>query len=573
MPKMVKRNIHLLFAVFLISILAYSGTLSNGFVFDDNFQVLQNRWITDPSSIKKIFFSSVWDFEGHGGSIAYNSYRPLIHVAYIAVYRFFGLDPAAYHALNVLLHALNAALVFITASVLVSKASIGAAPRPYAAYLPFFAATIFALHPAGAEAVSWVACVTELLYTLFFLLSFLAFIVTDKTRAPLLSAALFFVALLSKETALALPVVIWAYDRCGERGVSNKAGGLVRRYGPFAVAIVIYLLLRAYSLGGMAPGQSKHQYLNAYQVFLNVPLLMAGYMRFLVIPSDLTVFHVFAPVFGLNDLRLLVSVAVMVVMAFVFVKTFRSDKRIFFSLTLMVAPLLPVMYIPGIGRNPFAERYMYLPVVGFALSLLYLSDRLLGKATMKRAWSAFALLATTVVVVYAFIVVTRIPEWRDDGTLWRSAIEQDPANYYAMNELAGLLLERKAYDEAADIAGRSVEINSLRPTQDARILGRAHFTIATALRLKGFKDGKADTVLIEGALFHYKEALKVFKAKNDLKAVYNDLGAFQMALGRSDDAVKSFEAALLAVPDDNILLRNLQIARKAAVSTGAKGPR
>lgn len=568
---MVKRNIHLLLAVLLISILAYSGTLSNGFVFDDNFQLLQNRWITDPSSIKKIFFSSVWDFEGHGGSIAYNSYRPLIHVAYISVYRFFGLDPAAYHALNVILHALNSALVFITASLLLSRAP-GAASRPYAAYLPFFAATIFVLHPAGAEAVSWVACVTELLYTLFFLLSFLAFIGTDKARAPLLSAAFFFVALLSKETALALPVVIWAYDRCGERGVSNRAGALVR-YGPFAVAIVIYLLLRAYSLGGMAPGQSKHAYLNAYQVLLNVPLLMAGYMRFLVIPSDLTVFHVFAPVFGLNDLRLLVSAAVMAVMAFVFVKAFRSDKRMFFSLTLMVAPLLPVMYIPGIGRNPFAERYMYLPVVGFALSLLYLSDRLLEKAAMRRAWSAFALLATTVVAVYAFVVVTRIPEWRDDGTLWRSAIEQDPANYYAMNELAGLLLERKAYDEAADIAGRSVEINSLRPAQDARILGRAHFTIATALRLNGVKDGKADTGSIEGALFHYNEALKVFKAKNDLKAVYNDLGAFQMTLGRSDDAVKSFEAALLAVPDDNILLRNLQIARKAAVSRVAKGPR
>lgn len=569
---MVKRNIHLLFAVLFISVLAYSGTLSNGFVFDDNSQVLQNRWISDPSSLKKIFFSSVWDFEGHGGSIAYNSYRPLIHVAYISVYRFFGLDPAAYHALNVVLHAMNSALVFITASVLVSKPSAVAAPRPYAAYLPFFAATIFALHPAGAEAVSWVACVTELLYTLFFLLSFLAFIGTGTGRATFLSAAFFFIALLSKETALVLPLVLFAYDRLGERGVSSRAGGLVRRYGPFAVAIVIYLLLRAYALGGMAPGQSKHPYLNAYQVLLNVPLLMAGYMRFLVIPSDLTVFHVFAPVFGLNDLRLLVSVAVLVAMAFVFVKTFRSDKRMFFSLTLMVAPLLPVMYIPGIGRNPFAERYMYLPVAGFALSLLYLSDRLLQKTTTKRAWSAFALGATLLVAVYALTVVTRIPDWRDDAALWMSAIEQDPANYYAMNELAGLLLERKAYDEAADIAGRSVEMNSLRPAPDTRILGRAHFTTATALRLKGLDNGKADERLLEGAIIHYNEALKAFRAKSDLKSVYNDLGGCQMVLGRTEDAVRSFEAALRLAPDDKVLSRNLQIARKSA-SMGERAPR
>lgn len=567
---MVKRNIHLLFAVLFISVLAYSGTLSNGFVFDDNSQVLQNRWISDPSSLKKVFFSSVWDFEG--GSIAYNSYRPLIHVAYISVYRFFGLDPAAYHALNVVLHAMNAALVFITASVLVPKPSAGAAPRPYAAYLPFFAATIFALHPAGAEAVSWVACVTELLYTLFFLLSFLAFIGTGTGRAAFLSAALFFIALLSKETALVLPLVLFAYDRCGERGVSSRAGGLVRRYGPFAVAIVIYLLLRAYALGGMAPGQSKHPYLNAYQVLLNVPLLMAGYMRFLVIPSDLTVFHVFAPVFGLNDLRLLVSVAVLVAMAFVFVKTFRSDKQMFFSLTLMVAPLLPVMYIPGIGRNPFAERYMYLPIAGFALSLLFLSGRLLQKATTKRAWSAFALGATLLVAVYALTVVTRIPDWRDDAALWMSAIEQDPANYYAMNELAGLLLERKAYDEAADIARRSVEMNSLRPAPDTRILGRAHFTTATALRLKGLDNGKADERLLEGAIIHYNEALKAFRAKSDLKSVYNDLGGCQMVLGRTEDAVRSFEAALRLAPDDKVLSRNLQIARKSA-SMGERAPR
>src|SRR3989338_11160465 len=179
--------------ILITSIGVYLNTLPNGFVYDDEFQVLKNPWIKDVRYIPEIFLSDVWAFEGKGLS---NYYRPLMHMIYMIDYYIFGLKPWGFHLTNIIFHAGVSVLVFIIASILInqshdlnpksqilkSKSNIQDSKSKILSPA-FIAALLFAAHPIHTEAVTWVAGIPELSFTLFYLLSFYLYInpVRDKS--------------------------------------------------------------------------------------------------------------------------------------------------------------------------------------------------------------------------------------------------------------------------------------------------------------------------------------------------------------------------------------------------------
>jgi hypothetical protein len=289
---------------------------------------------------------------------------------YILTYQLFGLHPLGFHLVNVILHCAVTILVFLTLRRLVPE------PRVTSAYVsaPFLAAILFATHPIHTEAVTWIAGLPDVAFTFFSLLSFYLYIRsrTCATFSYLGSLVCFAVAALFKEPALTLPAILFAYDfTC--RDERPDLLECVGRYVPYLLIGAAYLTLRIHVLNGFAPTKS-HGLLSSYLYAINVFPLFAQYLEKLVFPTDLNAFHVLHPVNSLLEWKAILSVLVMAVVVALAAVAFKKNKAAFLGMSLIVVPLLPVLYIPALGENTFAERYLYLPSVGYVLLVaLFLS--------------------------------------------------------------------------------------------------------------------------------------------------------------------------------------------------------
>ncbi|MBI5233516.1 MAG: hypothetical protein HY880_04105, partial [Deltaproteobacteria bacterium] len=345
--------------LFAVVAVVYSGSIKNGFVYDDNSQILANPWVRDMRFLPDILFSSIWAFieKDYSG----NYYRPVSNLAFMIEYHFFGPEPMGWHIVNIALHALNAAIVYFIARAMLKKLD-----KEAHRVVPLFAALVFAAHPVNSETVSWVSCVPELVYVLFFLLAFLFYM----RGYYYLSVFFFFLSVLSKETALALVVLFMFYDSLAGRLVSVLKS--YKRYAPYLVVALVYLVLRFYALGGFYSGEKMHPYLTSRQYFINIFPLLGDYVWALVFPLRHRPFPLFEPVFSVFEPRALVPLmftAGLAASALFFRK--KIQPMYLFFIAVILLPLLPVFYIPALSRNVFADRYLYLPSVGFSLLIAF----------------------------------------------------------------------------------------------------------------------------------------------------------------------------------------------------------
>ncbi|HKJ87227.1 MAG TPA: hypothetical protein VKA48_01720, partial [Gammaproteobacteria bacterium] len=273
--------------VFVISLGAYLHTLGHGFVYDDRAQVLENPWIRDPAYIREILTLPSWAFVTKEG----NFYRPVMHLVYMAEYHVFGLSPWGYHLVNVVLHSANALLVFVLARLVLTG---GAGPvKPGAGHpvlLPFLAGLLFALHPVNTEVANWVAAIPELTMTLSVVSSFCLYVIASRSEGravPLYAAslALYFVALLSKETGIVLVLLIVAWEVVRGRGIIGRW----RSLAGYPVVAAVYMAVRMKVLSGA--GLDRGAGPELYENILNVPPLLARYAGKLMVPVDLKVMY------------------------------------------------------------------------------------------------------------------------------------------------------------------------------------------------------------------------------------------------------------------------------------------
>jgi tetratricopeptide (TPR) repeat protein len=179
----------------LLTALAWSPSLRNGFCWDDRQLVVENEAITGPDAVTRAFATDFWESEERAGSSDY--WRPLITISYVLDRRLHGLAPAGYHASNVAAHA---AAVTLLALLLLR---LGAVPLAAGA-----AALLFGVHPALAESVAWVAGRTDVLAALFVLAYLLVDGASERSPARRIAAsAALALALLCKETAVVAPLL------------------------------------------------------------------------------------------------------------------------------------------------------------------------------------------------------------------------------------------------------------------------------------------------------------------------------------------------------------------------------
>jgi protein O-mannosyl-transferase len=422
----------------LFSVLPYCNSLLNGFVYDDTTQILDNPYILSFRYLPRIFTTAAWSYVGSGGYTNY--YRPVMTFGYLLCFQIFGAAPYGFHLANVFLHALVVCMLYVLTRRMFGSRAVA-----------FLAAALFALHPMHTESVDWVAAVTDIDVTLFFLLTFWFFLRVPKPEgkrsewAILGMAASFLLALCSKEQALMLPFLATVYEHFyrDDRG-KTKWREKVSRYYLLGILTFTYFLFREHMFGAFAP-IIGHSDVTRYQAFLSGIALLGEYIWKLLWPAALCAFYMFHPSTSPLDPSVLAGVAMVLGGAVLMGFLWRRHRAASFGLLWFMATIAPVLNVRVLASdNVFAERYLYLPSVGFcwlaAIGLMKLWQVISARSKAWR-WAWVGCLGA-LAALGAARIVTRNRVWRNEITFYTVTLQASPDAAPIYNNLGSVYWNR-----------------------------------------------------------------------------------------------------------------------------------
>ncbi len=403
----------------LATLAAYLPALRAGFIWDDDHYVTGNRTLTAPDALRRI-----WTEPG-----ATPQYYPLVFTTFWAEHRLWGLDPAGYHAVNVLLHAMNAVLVALLLKRL---------PMPGA----WLAGLLFALHPVHVESVAWITERKNVLSGLFYLLALGAFWTWEEKGSRWRyggALALFALALLAKSVTASLPCALFLLRWVRGRPLDRR----------FLASLLPFLLLGAAM--GLNTAHLERAHVRAvgpeWELSLLQRLSIAGralpfYLGKLAWPSGL-VFVQYpreVPPPGIS-LPLLWPLGVLAGGAALWLARGRTGRALqaaaaFFAVTLF--PALGFVNIYPMRYSFVADHYQYLASLG-PIALAAAAACRLPRVVLAPPLPALGILPFRQSRVY------ETPQ-----TLWEDVLSKNPRAWMAHDCLGQILANRK---RDADIDG------------------------------------------------------------------------------------------------------------------------
>ncbi|MCI0419552.1 MAG: tetratricopeptide repeat protein [Acidobacteria bacterium] len=551
-------------ALLLLSLTAagvYGPALDNGFVHDDKYQIVRNPQLHSDQPFYRLFTTDVWGYTTAGQESVSNYYRPLQMLTYRLTALWGGLSPRVFHGVNLLFHVLGTLMAYVVFRKLTGKFG-----------LALSAALLFALHPIHTEAVIWIAALTELGCAFFYFLAFYLFLQVYPSPQPVLgkskkskgssenkehlfwyqvgALAAFGAALLWKEMAVTFPLIVGGYAFLFS-GNSLPFGKKLQKavwYSlPFLGVLSIYLVMRFVALGYLSKVQHTWEMSKA-ELFLSMVSLLGKYWLHLFVPSQLNAFHLFEPVRSLRDPSFLLALSGIAALLVLAIRYRFSRPPVSLAIGWVFLTLLPVLNIQGLGLNVFAERYLYIPSLGFCLLVVLWAEMLLVRLPERSRSRTAAVLMIPVVTFYGFQVLRRIPDWKEDHVFFSRAVEASPRSASMRNSLAHVLREeRKDLDGAERESLRALEIAETASRPDKRQIAMACLNLSN----------------ISIQRQHYPKALELAEkglaTDNQLPMLHVARGVALVSLGRLEEARRVLLEAQQRQPNDEIVLHFLGI--------------
>ena len=566
----------------LLCLIVYFNSLSNGFVYDDYGLIIENRYIKQPGKfIASLFNQSYYKIAGLEAS-----YRPVASLSYLLAYSIAGLNPFYYHLASLLLHILSTLLVYCLANIILQYR-----------LRALLAACLFACHPVLSEAVNCISFNEDLLTTFFFLLALLVYIRIESEQvrfnigAYCLSLFFYLFGLLSKEMAITLPIIILLYDlilRDADRdtlsfkqrlNILKKRGSF---YAGYAAVSLFYLFLRFFLF--QIPGESlKSSYGSLLERIIYLPGHIFSFIRLIIFPTDLTADYVFAYPDSFFDAVNLVGFGVVIGLAGASYFIYRYSKEIFFGLWWCLITLLPVLNLIEI-YHPLAERYFYLPLIGFCLMVPIIIWGLAGRLITRtpRLNLVSSILILGIIGLYSTATIARNPDWQDNYSLWSKTLQTSPDSLVARGGLGMAYLEQGKLDKAHEQFDIAIKLypghhkgyynlgliyhrkgdlkKAMEYFQRAVIIKpefvRGHYNLATLYAKQGIMDM---------AIRYYT---KVIELDPDVVEAHYNLGMAYAMQSKLPQAVSEWEKVLQLEPRHTAARNNLAKAKKMMDSSG-----
>jgi tetratricopeptide (TPR) repeat protein len=514
-------------ALAAITLAAYVNGAGNGFVWDDVGIIVENPATRDVGGIGALALAP---------DMVKPYYRPVTRVSFLLDYVAFGMNASGFHAVSIAIHVANVLLLF----------ALGL--RLFGRRLPAFAAALLlAVHPVNVESVSFVSARNNLLALMFVLVAVHLLARAWERRRPWLFASLsgfsWFLALLSKESAAAAVVFFagWVLSPLIPAQVRRRTRLL--SLGPHLAFAVLYLVVRRIALGdvvgaGLGPGGV----IEALRVNYHV---VPRYLELIVFPARLTIFHS-VPETGPFAEPWLLGVWVALALGTVLLLRGRSVPALL-AVLWVAANYAPIANLVPIPSSAMAERFLYLPAVGVWVLVGAGIGALSRHAALGRTT---AVLGALCAAALAAKTVSRNVEWRDDVTLFRSAVRVDPASTVGLYNLGCALRERGDLEGARGAWERAIEV-------DPRNAG-ALAQLGTVFAIRGDL-ARAERLYVAALDANAEDAAVRF----NLAMVYD-------RLGRRAEAIARYDEFLRAAREDDAALVTRALERRTALH-GASG--
>jgi len=591
------------FLILAISIIVYLNSLNNSFHYDDKFYIVDNFYVRDIGNVPGAFlhpsYLAVGFPTGH--------YRPLLFSSYALNYLLGGLSPAGYRIINLAFHIGSAYMLFLILQAMLNShrdrpsglstqaaaSIVGDKPprynQPVAAgdvaaqdvaaqdvaagfslrstpvFIALASALIFAVHPFNSEVVNYISTRSSVMSAFFYLLAFYCWVRyrSQKFSYFYLSSLLaFLLGMLTKETVITLPVVLWFYDfyffrrlkpaaTCplkpaatntatpGDRPeglslhaitfyVARHARRLIA-YFPFVFILAgAYFAVRFLYWRSLIP-PFKRDLLT--QFYTEMPVL-AKYVRLLLIPVGLNVDH-YVAIYSRPALPAIGSFLFLILVIATGVWLFRS-KRIewrvvsFFIFWFFIV-LLPTTIMPL--NAILQENRGYLAGIAFAtligVSLWQGAEVAAGFSLRPKSGVGSQIsivLLSILIVIFSITTVQRNTVWRNGLTLWEDAVSKSSLSPVAHHNLAYYYEGEGKVRLAIQEYQRVVELDSSH--------AMSYYNLGRLYRGIGLTDE---------AIRAYKEAVRInpdyYKAYNNLGIIYDDVETQDLAIEEFKKAI------------------------------------
>ena len=568
--------------ILLLTAITCSGTLRFGFVYDDQSLIVQNPFLRAWHYVPQYFASSLWK---HTSPLApANYYRPLFLLLLRMNYAIFTDRPFGWHLAAVLLHLTVTWLVYVLLRQLTGQFT-----------LAWLGALIFGMHPIHHEAVAWISDTIESLVAVLLLSAFLCYLRSrERSRGAWVwmgtSCALYGSALLSKETAIILPLLVFAHGWI-EYPTGGKAPELqfVRRFlkaitpaASYLPIALVYLLVRNRVLLGVG---HPADYVSLGAWLMTVPSILLFYVKHWFLPFGFSEYYDvfyqtrFSLVHVLLPLTILIALG-----AGVWIWRERlGTKAAAHAIAWLIIPLLPALDTFVFKPEELVhDRYFHVASIGAALLVSLIVARAVRTrpALFGQPWHVVAT-AGALTVVLAFLTARATSPWASNYTLFSRAHQIAPSNAVATNNLGSELIIRGELD-----AAQALLEDGYRRHPDFRMefnLGRVqyakqHYPQAEAYTRQAlsvaplFPEAYVSLAQIELKQNRPAEALESMRHAvelNPYSAPFHTSYGIVLALnGDCKAASQQFETALALNPGEG--LTEMQLARcRAALSSTA----
>jgi tetratricopeptide (TPR) repeat protein len=526
--------------------------------FDDQIHVVNNPMVPGGltwGGIKWAFTTS------HAGY-----WCPMTWISFMLDWEIFRGRAGGFHFTNIVLHIANTLLLFWVL-------------RRYtkALWASFFVAALFGLHPLHVESVAWVTERKDVLSTLFWMLTMMAYLrYVERGTAwrYVIILACFALGLMAKPMVITLPFVLFIMDFWPLKRLWPEEGAGVPIFRLIIEKIPLLILSSASScatfvaqkIGGSVANSSVFPL--GYRVG-NALVSYCDYILKMFRPVELAVFYPH-PSAGIAIWKIAASAAVLLAITAV-VLLLRRRRYLLTGWLWYLGTLVPVIGLVQVGRQAMADRYTYIPLTGLFIMLVWLAGDITGK-WRNRAYLA-GLAGSIILGTLGVMAFRQVGYWRDTMSLFTHTAAVTTDNYLAYSSLGTIYAHNGDFERARSNIEKVMKVNVkeidvlYNVAKCLDMMGRADEAIEYYNRILAITPGETDTYIalaemeskrgnFERAMAMYREGLRYHPENGDL---HGRFGSLLLQTGLVDEAIKELETAV-ALKADSAIYANLGMA-------------
>ena len=501
-------------------LIIYAQTLNFDFInIDDRAYIYENRALLSGFNWKSVS----WAFTAFYSA----NWHPLTWLSHFLDYALFGLNAGGHHATNIVFHTINSILTFIVFRKLTDEFWKSA-----------MVAFLFAIHPAHVESVAWIAERKDVLSTMFWLLTMLAYFrlcdeatkrQSDKISPPvsrfvspsyILTILFFALGLMSKPMLVTLPFVLllcdfWALERL--KSVRDLKPLIIEKIPLFALTIIssVITFLAQSSIGAAVsletiPLQTR---------LINICLSYAKYVVMLFYPVNLGFWYPFEP--NVDSLEVIGAIVLLLGISIYCWRERKRRKYLLMGWLWFLGTLVPVIGLVQVGLQSLADRYTYVPYFGLFIMLVWGASDLFAHFKLNK--KIITAICAVALIIFGTLAFRQTSLWKSSETLYTHTLSFTKNNYFLMTNLCLHYLKNAPANIAEPRCAELLEATPPSPESN---------------NLLGYL--RTETGKYDQAVQNYQAAIRL---RPDWGILYANLSDTLARQGKPDEAEKSLQKA------------------------------